>query len=301
MRRLLFAILVVVGTTSCSGSPNNDTTTPTRRVECRESPTGPNTYRYAERSGSDPERTSLDVYLPATCGPAPVIVWVHGGGWRIGDKTNAVDGKVAVARDVGAALVAVNYRLSTPGSDVVWPDHGDDVAAALLWIHDEGPGLGLEADRIALLGHSAGGHLVSIVATDPDLLPRSDLVDCVVALDTEGYDLATSAAATTGLVADAFGTDPAVVADASPIVQVERHGAPDAEFLVVTRGTTRRRDAAQRFVDAVIDGGGTARLVDASPYSHADVNRRLGEAGESVVTPSVTEFLRSCTRSTATG
>ena len=200
--------------------------------------TGPTTFSYADRPGVDPNLTSVDVYLPAGCGPVPVVMWVHGGGWRRGDKSGAnVERKAAWAESIGAALVSVNYRLSSPGSGVMWPDHGDDVAAAVAWVQRDGAGVGLDSEHVALVGHSAGAHLVSIVGTDPALLASAGAdplgVDCVVALDVD-YDLADAAGQ--ALIANAFGTDPEVLAAASPPIQVERNGAPAAPFFVVTRG-----------------------------------------------------------------
>jgi acetyl esterase/lipase len=169
------------------------------------------------------------------------------------------------------------------------------VAAAVTWVQTDGPALGLDAANITLLGHSAGAHLVAIVGTDPGLLVAAGAdpgkVACVVALDFE-FDLATAAART--LIADAFGTDPEVIAGASPSVQVERNGPPGARFLVVTRGAPGRVENAHSFVDLINDAGGTAGLVDANPYSHNQVSSQLGAPDDSLVTPPVTDFVRSC-------
>lgn len=267
--------------------------------ECRAEATGPETFVYAVRDGSEPHLTSLDVMLPAGCGPVPVLVWVHGGGWRRGDKTDpSVVQKTALANGVGAALVSVNYRLSSPDNEVRWPDHGDDVADALAWIAAEGPSHGLDPTRIALIGHSAGGHLVSIVATDPELRAAAGLDDgslrCVIPIDTEGYDLGESAAMVSGLVSGAFGADPGVIAEASPVVQIARHGAPAANWLVLTRGGPARVATAAAFVDVVRAGGGEADLLHGGGYDHDEVNRAVGRTGELVVTPTVTGFLRTC-------
>jgi arylformamidase len=221
---------------------------------------------------------------------------VHGGGWRQGDKASGpVARKAAWAESLGAAFVSVNYRLTTPGSDVMWPDHGDDVAAAVAWVQTDGAVVGLDPDHLVLVGHSAGAHLVSIVGTDPALLTGADAdphgIDCVVALDVD-YDLADAAGQ--ALIANAFGTDQEVLAAASPPVQVERHGAPSAPFFVVTRGGAQRIAKAQGFVDVINDSGGSAQLLDATGYSHEEVSAQLGEPADTLVTPPVTDFVRSC-------
>jgi acetyl esterase/lipase len=271
---------------------------PATTDECRSAPSAPEEVAYRSIDGVDANLTSLDIYLPQGCGPAPVVVWVHGGGWRRGDKRHTAQPKAELAAEAGAALVAVNYRLSTPGTDVMWPDHGNDVAAAIAWIISDGAAHGLDPSRIALMGHSAGGHLVSIVVTDPALLEGAGAsagpIVCVVALDSAAFDLRGSPAELSGLVPNAFGDDEEVIGAASPQVQVERNSAPAAEFLVVTRGSDARVAGAQRFVDAVNDGGGTAALMLARPYSHEEVNLHLGEPGEQIVTPGVGAFLDRC-------
>jgi len=264
---------------------------------CRDASTGPTTFVYADRPGVDPDLTSVDLYLPAGCGPVPVVMWVHGGGWRRGDKASGyVERKAAWAESLGAALVSVNYRLTTPDSGVRWPDHGEDVAAAVEWVQREGPTVGLDGTKITLVGHSAGAHLVAITATDPELLTGAGAdagaVECVVALDFS-FDLASAPAQT--LIVDAFGTNPEIIAAASPNVQIDRNGPPTARFLVITRDGPRRVADAQSFVDLIGGAGGTAELVDANPYSHNQVSSQLGDPDDRLVTPPVSEFVRTCT------
>jgi arylformamidase len=271
---------------------------------------------YVERPGTPPSSTSLDVHpAPGACDDAstPIVLWVHGGGWSVGDKAR-LDGKLDLVRGLDAALVSVNYRL-TPRragahddtadapddapNGVQHPAHVEDVAAAVAWTTANAASFGGDPARITLVGHSAGGHLVALLGTDDAHLRAAGVpagaLDCVVALDTEGYDLTAKVdlgGASAALVRNAFGDDPAVWADASPITHVG--GVPDARFLVVTRGTPRRQAEAARFAAAVNAAGGSAEVVRATGFSHADVNRRLGEPGEAVVTPPVERFLRSC-------
>ena len=258
---------------------------------------GPSTYRYAERAGSPAGRTSLDVYLPEGCGPAPVLMWVHGGGWRTGDKrAGAVAQKAAFANGLGAALVAVNYRLSSPDNGVRWPDHGQDVAAAVAWVVEQGAAHGLDPSRLVLVGHSAGAQLVASMAAHPTLLTDAGVdrsaVDCVVVLDVQ-LDLLYRRGRS-DMVDTAFGTDAEVLTDASPLLQVRAHGAPSAAFLVVSRGGPRRVSGAAEFVDSVNAAGGRANLVDAGTYSHNQVSQLLGATGEQVVTPTTARFVSEC-------
>lgn len=263
---------------------------------------------YVRRPATPAAATTLDVHpAPGACrgAPGPVVVWVHGGGWVAGDKA-ALGSKLSLFHELGAAVVSVDHRLSprplrsaNDGNTALHPDHADDVAAAVGWVADHARSFGADPDTIVLVGHSAGAHLVSLVGTDPRYLRdagvRTGAVRCVVALDTEGYDLVEKVArggSSAVLVRNAFGDDPQVWRDASPITHAG-DGAP-VRFLVVTRGAPARRAEAARFVDAVTAAGGDAALSIAAGSTHADVNRKLGEAGEAVVTPAVREFATGC-------
>jgi len=297
---ILTTLCVVAG---CGGQQRTTGTTSTSvggstSTACAERSTGPSTYQYATRPGADPDLTSLDVYLPPGCEPAPVVVWVHGGGWRIGDKSKGEAArKAAFVNGLGAALVSVNYRLSGPDNDVRWPDHGDDVAAAVDWVLTDGTERGLDPAHVSLVGHSAGGQLVADTVANPALLGRTGRgpadVDCVVVLDTN-LDFTAGRAAADAVVDGALGRDPDVLADASPTEQVRRHGAPSARFLVVTRGGTARRASAAEFVGAVNGAGGSASLARATGYTHSEVSTMLGAPDEQLVTGPTSKFLRAC-------
>jgi hypothetical protein len=141
---------------------------------------------------------------------------------------------------------------------------------------------------------------VSIVSTHPTLLEQAgadpDRIACVIPLDFS-FDLATAPAR--ALIVNALGSDPAVLADASPNVQIDRNGAPPAMFLVGTRGGRRRVAEAQGFVDLVNDRGGDAKLLDANPYTHNQISSQMGAPGETVVTPAAGRFVASCIAPTA--
>jgi acetyl esterase/lipase len=258
------------------------------------------TEAYASAQGVDPDRLSLDVYRPLVGDQCPVTVWVHGGGWHVGDKShNAVATKAAWFTERGQVFVAVNYRLVSPdGGDARWPTMGLDVAQAIDWIVDNADEIGADPDDLTLVGHSAGAHLVSVVAVDPGLLGSVGLdrtiIRCVVSLDTAGYDLTRPMNMVRPLILGAFGDDPDVLAGASPLVQLGVHGGPVADTLVVVRGSRERYLQSQEYATAVRSAGATAEVFDAGPLSHEDVNRLLGTPGDEVVTPVVAAFLDGC-------
>lgn len=248
----------------------------------------------------------LDVYgfePTKGCEPAPVVVWVHGGGWRGGDKGNAVADKVELFNGLGYVFVSVNYRLSMPPGDAdrpIHPAHAQDVGAAVAWVEANIGEYGGDGNELAFLGHSAGGHLVSLVGTDPAYIADAGgdpaALRCVISNDTEGYDLVertTSSVIGRRLVANAFGADPAVYAGASPINHVGDRDVP-VDFLVITRGTPRRVAAARAFAAAAEGAGSAVEVLEAKGLTHGDVNRLVGTEGDTVITPAITPFLERC-------
>lgn len=103
----------------------------------------------------------LDLYLPpATDQKIPVVVWIHGGGWRQGDKGNAGPARPMVGR--GYAVVDVAYRLS---GEARHPAQIQDCKAAVRWIRAHADEYGFDPDRIGAWGSSAGGHLAALLGT----------------------------------------------------------------------------------------------------------------------------------------
>ncbi|MCM3725747.1 alpha/beta hydrolase [Neobacillus cucumis] len=104
----------------------------------------------------------LDLYLPIGAeGPVPVIVWLHGGGWRIGDRKLGPDLKVRFA-ERGYAMASIEYRLS---SEAIFPAQIYDVKAAIRWIRAVAKKYGFDSKHIGLWGSSAGGHLAALAGT----------------------------------------------------------------------------------------------------------------------------------------
>ncbi len=106
------------------------------------------------------QRQKLDLYLPEKAErPLPVIVWVHGGGWRAGDKGNC-PALSHVSR--GYAVASIGYRLS---GDAIFPAQIEDCKAALRWLRANAAQYRLDSQRIGAWGSSAGGHLVALLGT----------------------------------------------------------------------------------------------------------------------------------------
>ena len=106
------------------------------------------TVAYRTVAGVARDLTSLDLYVPPKrCrrrkAVAPVVVWVHGGGYRRGDKAQQVADKVALFAKRGWIFASVNYRLSRPAAgNARYPDHYNDVASAVAWLREHVRGRG---------------------------------------------------------------------------------------------------------------------------------------------------------------
>jgi acetyl esterase/lipase len=103
-----------------------------------------------------------DLYLPEGAGNAPVLVGVHGGGWQLGDRKFYRHWGNYLAKN-GYAVFAVEYRLMRPGVNT-WPGAVYDCKAAVQFVRARAAELGLDPERIALIGDSAGAHLAALVA-----------------------------------------------------------------------------------------------------------------------------------------
>jgi len=287
------ALVVAVVTPSADAAPR------AKSAACPTAGTPVRDVRYEKAKGVDPRLLSVDVYPVATGCPSPVVVWVHGGGWRTGDKRLQMADKVAHWNALGYTVVSVNYRLTDPtaAEPVRYPTHNEDVAAAVAWVHDDIAQYGGDPDRIALLGHSAGAQIVASVATDPTYLDAHDLspadLGCVGPIDTEGFDVARMVGAGVPLYIEAFGTDPAALTEASPLTHV-RADADIPPHLLVRRGTPGRQRIMQQYADALATAGIPVTVIDGTGLTHGDVNRLIGAAGDTRMTPGVDAFLADC-------
>jgi acetyl esterase/lipase len=119
--------------------------------------------QYVEHDGT---KLVGDLYLPKDRERAPVVVAAHGGGWQAGSRASYRYWGPYFAKN-GIALFAINYRLSKPGAQT-FPAAVYDVKAAVQFVRGNASELGIDPDRIAVMGDSAGAHLVSLVALAGD-------------------------------------------------------------------------------------------------------------------------------------
>lgn len=220
----------------------------------------------------------------AAKGRTPLIIFVHGGGWRAGDKDNATGAaKIAHYPALGYALASVNYRLS-PAATV--EQQAQDVASAIAFLRGRAADLGIDPARIVLMGHSAGAHLVALVGTDPRYLAahglKMDAVRGVIALDGAGYDVARQLELAGPVLKrtyeQAFGADPARHKALSPTFQA---GAPNApSFLILHVDRADGRQQSQELAAALRKAGTPVALhalAGKGMRGHVQINRLMGD------------------------
>lgn len=235
-------------------------------------------------------RQQLDVDAPAAAKGAPVVVWIHGGGWQQGSKDNPGPKRTFFLQN-GWVFVSMNYRLSPA---VTHPGHVEDVAAALAFVHKEATKWGGDPSRMIVMGHSAGAHLAALVATDARRLARHNLplstLRGAILLDSAGYDMvfqARQAAANrtreANIYAQAFGSDPAGWADASPLHQAQNAKGRLPDMWMGVAENARKLANVRRFADAVKASGAQAEIMDVTATkTHASINREFGTEGDAV-------------------
>lgn len=178
---------------------------------------------YTDGAAEDAAKHQLDLYLPKGKKDFPVIFFVHGGAWKYGDRSQypAIGNRFAKH---GIGFVAPSYRLAPKHPH---PAQMEDVAAAFHWTMQHLAERGADLRRVYLAGHSAGGHLVSLLALDPRWLGKygrtAESIRGVVAMSGV-YDLSMP-----DVVDAVFGKDAAGRRAASPLTYVRSSAPP---FLV---------------------------------------------------------------------
>lgn len=263
---------------------------------------------YVEGKSADPVRHRLDLYFPKRTSEAsrPVIMLVHGGGWVRGD--NRCCGLYSSVGEYlasqGFVVALPNYRLSP---EVKHPEHVKDVAQAIAWLREHAHEYGGDAGSIFLVGHSAGGHLVSLLTTDPRYLEAvgcktSDIRGVVsisgiykipegnVETDLGGvgkdsahvgdvapmrgpaskFKFPLAVPLRVNVYGPAFGDDPKVRHDASPLTHV-RPGLPPFLLLNAQNELPTLCDMTKEFREALYHHGNDVRTFEVAERNHNSI------------------------------
>lgn len=137
-------------------------------------------YTDLEYSRPDGQPLHLDLYLPRNpVGKPPLVVWVHGGGWKNGNKNRC---PATWLVQEGYAVASIDYRLIDQGQ---WPAQIDDCREAIRWLRKNAEGFGIDGDHIGVWGGSAGGHLVALMGTLP--VPNDETISSQIQAVCDWY------------------------------------------------------------------------------------------------------------------
>ncbi len=257
----------------------------------------PDTAKGAEELayGKDPLQ-KLDYWRPEKAG-SPLVVFVHGGGWKRGDK-KATELKPTHYLAEGYAFASLNYRL-VPANTV--EEQAQDVADALAFLMKQAGDLGFDKTKVVLMGHSAGAHLSALVGSDMTYLKKAGLnsksLRGIIPLDGACYDVPKQIADGGDLMHDtylqAFGNEQARQLSLSPIHHANAPNSPAFLILHVQRIDGAKQSRA--LGDALKKAGTKAEVQGFDGFGlkgHAEINRSLGDP-DYPATPVVDEWLKS--------
>lgn len=246
----------------------------------------------------DHERQKIDVFLPKPPTPeklAPIIIMVHGGGWCVGDKAlkGTTANKTKRWLPKGFMFVSVNYPMLLDGNAAV--DQGEDVARAIAYVQKNAKEWGGDGERVILMGHSAGAHLVSLVNADAAMRERQGVTKILgtISLDSGATNVVTqmpnAVPAMKGRYKEAFGTTEAEWITASPYHYLDKTASPWLGVCSTTRPDNpcgQAREYAEKS-----NSLGVNASVLALAKGHGTLNKEIGEAG--TYTDKVEKFMAS--------
>jgi arylformamidase len=252
-------------------------------------------------AGTTELRQTLNVYAPSTrpTRPAPVIFWIHGGGWRGGEKTT-VHLKPKFFTDLGYVFVSTNHRYVTavPMNEIF-----ADVAKSLRWTHDYAAEFGGDPNRIVIMGHSSGAQLAAYLSIDERPLKAVGLSLAMfkgcVPVDADTFDIpAVIALATANRQAagkpepkyghrEIFGGKPELRTDYSATTHVAAGKGIPPFLILYDAAAPLTPDQARRLEKALTSKGISAKAYGAQNTNHGKINADLGLPDD----PSTAELL----------
>lgn len=227
--------------------------------------------------GSDPAQR-FDLYLPANARNAPVVLYVHGGGWHRGDKANpGLENKLRYWLPKGYAVISTDYRMVPVAAPL---EQARDITRATAAAQRRAREWNLDASRFVLVGHSAGAHLVALLGAEPRLLAEAGARRPlgVVSLDAGALNVPAlmSQRRVPALYRDAFGGDRNGWLAASPYHRLARDALPmllvcSSERRFPTSPCDEGREFARKGASL-----GVAMQVLPEDLDHGEINRDLG-------------------------
>ncbi|MBI4978866.1 MAG: alpha/beta hydrolase [Spirochaetes bacterium] len=238
---------------------------------------------------------TLDIYTPTSTVQSPMVVFIHGGGWQKGDKTN-IDRKADYFTSHGYVFASINHRLSPA---VTHPAHVDDVAHALAYLASNSTRFHGDTNRIYLIGHSSGAHLAALVAVDARPLracgQTTAIIKGVILLDTAAYDIPLLLARKDvyaeqrSLYEIAFTRNIRTQKDASPQCHIAKNTYIPSFLVLYISERSDSKAASERFSAALTKAGASAMLSRINK-THDGINKDVGIEGDAL-TKQIMDFL----------
>lgn len=254
-------------------------------------------------------RHVLDIYTPAAQidKNLPVMFWIHGGGWQVGDKSD-VALKPKMFTEQGFVFVSTNYRLLP---EVTMEELTDDIAASLGWVHKNISKHGGDPERIFVGGHSAGAQLAALVCTDDRYIKKHamtlNVLKGCIPVDGDTYDIPKIIATAehrqmvygremfTFGHRQKFGNDPKKHIDFSAVTHVAK-GKNIPPFLILYFSGNPETFAQARQLESVLTAAGIpARAYGKGDSNHNQLNDDLGKPDDPA-TQELNKFLDSFSR-----
>lgn len=240
----------------------------------------PKVHRDLAYAQPENDRQKLDVFSPAEGKNLPVVVWIHGGGWRAGDKAN-VQKKPQAFVDKGFVFVAVNHRFVP---NVTVQEMTGDIAKAIRWVHDHAGEYGGDPKSIFVMGHSSGAHLAALVCTDDRYLKAEGLSLSVlkgcVPVDVSVYDiprrLKDGGSVANDVFTKVFGEKEEGQRELSPVTHVAKDKNIPAFLILHVADRAETKSQSNWFAEKLKDAGVPAKVVAAEGTNHGTINANLG-------------------------
>ena len=252
-------------------------------------------------AGSRDPKQQLDLYLPRSRSqPFPLIIFVHGGYWKPLDRrwvqsllgTHGNVGAAFAHRGIGAAIVGYRQYPQVQTGD----ESLDDIASAIRYVKGMATTWGGDPERLIVIGHSAGGHLVSLLGLDPRVLLRNGVESSAVAgfVSVDGvFDLHAALGYLKpdqgAILRTLFGPDDSALANHSPI-SYARADHPSMLFVDSTGDEAVCLDGFRHMRKRLAQAGSRARFVELEGLGHNETIIRVGMENDPLM-PILLEFV----------
>jgi acetyl esterase/lipase len=236
------------------------------------------------------KKDRLDVYAPAGARGAPVVVSIHGGALREGDKSKEAFVGQLLAQ-AGFVAVVISYRL-TP--DVSHPAHVEDAAHAVAWTRTHAAEYGGDPRKLFVIGHSAGAYLAALLALDPKYLAAYQMApkDLAGIVPVSAFFYVDRTGVAPDRPKDVWGTDPAIWKAASPAAYVRKDVPPMLLLYADGDADWRRQQQADFQADMKKAGASSVEMRMITGRDHSSIWGRMKNANDETAS-AIIAFLKA--------